>query len=246
MQAIVLRRRDLGESDRRLSLLTREVGKLEVVAKGSRKAGARLAGASEPLAHCRYQIASGRRWGYVTQAQTLSSFAGLRADFERMSCALTLAEAFDALMPDGLADEAAYDLAVESLELIAGSGEPMAALLWAEVRLMAQQGFAVSWAHCVESGEPVAVDPAWVSPSAGGYLGEAHAEAAPDRFRAEASSLIALHKIGFVEAPPARVAGAGACFALLVRFMEAYAHRPLPAHRQAAQSWLPGSVLMSP
>src|SRR2546428_9918428 len=40
--AVVLRRLDYGEADRILTLLTREHGKLAVIAKGSRRAKARM------------------------------------------------------------------------------------------------------------------------------------------------------------------------------------------------------------
>jgi DNA repair protein RecO (recombination protein O) len=60
LRALVLRRRDAGESDRALTLLTEERGLVEVVAKGARKVGSRLAGCSEPLAVCELEVAKGK------------------------------------------------------------------------------------------------------------------------------------------------------------------------------------------
>lgn len=48
-QGIVLRRMNLGEADRILTVFTRKFGKLKAVAKGSRKTQSRLAGSLEPL-----------------------------------------------------------------------------------------------------------------------------------------------------------------------------------------------------
>jgi DNA repair protein RecO (recombination protein O) len=48
-QGIVLRRRNLGEADRIVTVFTRKFGKLKAVAKGSRKTQSRLAGSLEPL-----------------------------------------------------------------------------------------------------------------------------------------------------------------------------------------------------
>ena len=49
VEAVVLRHSDWGEADRLLTLFTREMGKLRVVAKGVRKLRSRKAGHLEPF-----------------------------------------------------------------------------------------------------------------------------------------------------------------------------------------------------
>ena len=66
--AIVLHRTESGENDRRLTLLTLEQGKIDVIARGARKGGSRLAGISEPLVFAKMQLAVGRHRRFVTQA----------------------------------------------------------------------------------------------------------------------------------------------------------------------------------
>ena len=61
VEAIVLRRRDSGESDRRLTIFSRELGKIDVVAKGAKKPTSRLRGVSEPLNVGRFTYASGKK-----------------------------------------------------------------------------------------------------------------------------------------------------------------------------------------
>ena len=58
--AVVLRRVDYGEADRVLTVLTREHGKVGVIARGARKARARMAGQTDLFAHSRMQLARGR------------------------------------------------------------------------------------------------------------------------------------------------------------------------------------------
>lgn len=48
-RAIVLKRVDYGEADRIVTLLTRANGRIELIAKGCRKAGSKLAGGIEPF-----------------------------------------------------------------------------------------------------------------------------------------------------------------------------------------------------
>ena len=78
--AIVLRRIDLGEKDRILTLYTRELGKLSAVAKGSRRPGSKLGGASEPFTYSKMLLATGRDLDIVSQADIKESFPTSRTE----------------------------------------------------------------------------------------------------------------------------------------------------------------------
>jgi len=99
-EGIVLRRRDLGESDRVAALLTRGLGKFDVVAKGARKPGAKSAGPSEPFTAVRVLIAQGRSLDIVTQWQVTCAHAPLRADLGALARAAYVCELADALTVD--------------------------------------------------------------------------------------------------------------------------------------------------
>ena len=131
VQAIVLRRRDSGESDRRLTVLTVESGKMDVLAKGARKSASRLSGISEPLSACVMTLAEGKRTAFVTQAQPLASYRGLRTDFERLSYALALVELYAAVLPIDEPFPEAFDLLSRSLRHLETHPKPMVSLVWA-------------------------------------------------------------------------------------------------------------------
>ena len=57
VSAVVLHRVVSGEADRILTLYTREQGKISAIAKGARKAGSRLSGATELFTVSRMQLA---------------------------------------------------------------------------------------------------------------------------------------------------------------------------------------------
>ena len=136
VNAIVLKRTNAGESDRRLTVLTREIGKVDVVAKGARKSASRLAGSSDPLTAAVLSIAEGKRNRFVTQAQPLSSFRGLRSDFDRLGMALALVELYAAVLPVEEPAPQAFDLLVLSLTALEKAERPEASLAWAEVQLL--------------------------------------------------------------------------------------------------------------
>ncbi len=231
VEAVVLRRSDSGESDRRLTLLTREHGKLDAIAKGARKGGSRLAGASEPLVLSTMQLAKGRVRRFVTQAQPQTSFPGLRLDFERLAAGLALAELVAVSTPFEAGESDVFDLLVGGLEALEASPEWLPAMVWAEVRLMREQGVLPVWTQCVATGEPLKENPAWVSPIAGGYLSIGHAERYGDRFQASAEALIGLNKIVELGEPPLRLKRGEECLRILHAFWVTALESELPAHR---------------
>lgn len=93
--AIVLRQRKLGEADRIVYLYTADLGKVEAIAKGVRKARSRLAGHVEPLTHAMFQLAQGRSLDVLTQAEAIESFQAIRDDLDRLSRALYCCELLD-------------------------------------------------------------------------------------------------------------------------------------------------------
>src|SRR5689334_11560075 len=92
---IVLKRSDVGEADRLLTLLTAERGKLRAVAKGARKPTARKTGHVELFNQASFLIAVAREIDLVSQVDTLEPFLRVRDDLDRLSYAYYFAELAD-------------------------------------------------------------------------------------------------------------------------------------------------------
>ncbi|HWD38588.1 MAG TPA: DNA repair protein RecO [Fimbriimonas sp.] len=233
VHAIVLRRRDAGESDRRLTILTEELGKIDVTAKGARKAAARLAGISEPLSHAVLGIATGKKSAFVTQAQPMSAFRGLRSDFDRLTFGLALAELFAAVLPYDEPAPEAFELLGHSLEFIERNAKPVVAFIWAQVRLLELSGFLPQFDRCVVTDRLVSEVEPWLSPQAGGYVSDSEAGSFTDRFRARVEVLFGLSRIGEFEAPPENLKFATEAVAALLPFWRNIADMQLPANEAA-------------
>ncbi len=229
VHAIVLRRRDSGESDRRLTLLTREVGVIDVVAKGARKAGSRLSGSSEPLSASILQIAPGKKQAFVTQAQPISSFPGLRSDYDRLSYALALAELASGVIPHDHPAEEEFNFLVRALHDLEIHAKPLVAFIWAQVRLMELAGFLPSFDRCALTDIAVKEALPYLSPHAGGYVVADRAFAFNDSFQSKAEILYNLSALVECEEPPRNLREAEATLITLVPFWRAIIDRPLPA-----------------
>src|SRR5438067_12572534 len=95
VEAIVLKRTDLGEADRVLTLLTPNKGKFHAIAKGIRRPISKKAGHLELLGRSQLQMALGRNLDIETQAEGRENFLHLRSELWHMTCGFYLAELVD-------------------------------------------------------------------------------------------------------------------------------------------------------
>lgn len=89
---INLKAQALGESDRLVTILTREFGLMRAVAPGSRKHNSSLGGRSGMFVVNELLIAKGRSLDKITQAQTVKSYPGFAKDLSKLAASQYLAE----------------------------------------------------------------------------------------------------------------------------------------------------------
>src|SRR5437588_7355402 len=82
--AIILKRIAVGETDKIVTLFTREYGKLNAIAKGARRATSRLVGGTEPLTYSRMLLAAGQNLDVLTQCEVQESFLELRGELAKL------------------------------------------------------------------------------------------------------------------------------------------------------------------
>ena len=171
-EGIVLRRVDYGETDRVLTVLTREHGKLGVIARGVRKAGSRLAAHTDLFSRSRMQLAHGRgQLEVLTQAQG-SGPASRLSDARRTACAALCAELADSVLePDHPLDSGIYELVAGALDACGDvARDPRAAVAWFARRMIDLLGYAPELMRCANCGAVLAEQPARFSAAGGGLL----------------------------------------------------------------------------
>lgn len=89
---ITLKGVPMGESDRLLTVLTREFGLIRAVAPGSRKHESSLRGRSGLFVVNQLLIAKGRNLDKIVQAEGLASYTGLSQDLRKLTVGQYLAE----------------------------------------------------------------------------------------------------------------------------------------------------------
>ncbi len=169
---IVLRRVDYSETDRVLTVLTREHGKVGVLARGVRKAGSKLAPHTDLFSRSRMQLAAGRgQLEVLAQAEAAGPGPRLH-DPRRAACAALVAELADRVLEaDHPLEPGIFDLVDSALT---GCGEterdPRAAVAWFARRMIDRLGYAPELRVCANCGEPLGERPHPFSATVGGLL----------------------------------------------------------------------------
>ena len=115
---IVLKRKNIGETDRLLTIFTREHGKLVVIAKGIRKITSRKAPHLEPFVRLNLLLARGRSYDHVIEVQTIKKNLNIQKKLERIAVAYKIAELVDRLCPEKEDHEQIFSFVVEALSVI--------------------------------------------------------------------------------------------------------------------------------
>ncbi|MDQ2651226.1 MAG: DNA repair protein RecO [Actinomycetota bacterium] len=158
---IVLRTHKLAESDRIVSILTRQHGKVRAVAKGVRKTKSKFGARLEPPTHLALQFYEGRELDIVTQAETIDHFRSIRDDLDRLTRGVSMLEAADQLLLDREPNPAMYQMLVGALRALAGNSGPLVVAGFF-LKVLALEGYGATVEACVECGRPddlVSFDP---------------------------------------------------------------------------------------
>jgi len=169
-EGVVLRRRELGEADRLITLYTREHGRLRAVAKGIRRPRSRKSGHLELLARVMVLLARGRELDVITQAEAIQLYPRLREDLVLVAKGSYLAELVDGFAPEGEAHPGLYDLLAESLERLDQGLDAHAVVRHFELRLLDLMGYRPELFRCVGCGEAVRPQAQFFKLSQGGVL----------------------------------------------------------------------------
>ncbi|MFZ2187060.1 MAG: DNA repair protein RecO [Candidatus Moraniibacteriota bacterium] len=175
--AIVIRKKEVGETDRLYTLYTAEQGKVQLVAKGVRKSEAKLAGQLETLMQGLVIVVKGRGTGRIAGAVAEKNFLHLRTDLDILKRILETVSIFERLIEWDEPDRELFQLLGTYLSLaddLARERKKEKIFLLTEgflIQLFAHLGYAIETDRCAVSGKKLqSGEQHFFSPSAGGML----------------------------------------------------------------------------
>lgn len=169
--AIILKRFDLGEADRLLTLLTPRHGKIEVIAKGARKLTSTKTGHVELFTRADMLVHKGRDIGIAVQAEMVAPYLHLRDDLTLGAYAGYAAELADRFTLSGDEDTARlFTLLDETFSRLCSDSDPRLALRYYEMHLLDVSGFSPELNECVIGHEQVQPEDQYFSYNEGGVV----------------------------------------------------------------------------
>ena len=154
VSGIVLSSMPIGEYDRRISLLTKELGKISVFAKGARKQKGAFLACTQSFATGEFTVFPGKAYTLIG-ADIKNYFPEFRTDFEKMSRGMYFCEVTGFFAQEGLDESARVKLLYVTLKALAdGKFNPMLLKTVFDLRILVEEGEGPFVTGCVNCGKP--------------------------------------------------------------------------------------------
>jgi DNA repair protein RecO (recombination protein O) len=167
--SIILRTREVGESDLIVTFLTADRGRLRGIAKGARRSRKRFVNCLDlfSLSRLEYSVKPGYDLYFLHSGKLLENFSSLRSDYALLSLAGYMVEMTEMLFPIGVPDSNMFKLLTKVFNALheGFSGAGVRTLF--EARAMALGGFRIQLDKCCLCGRA--------------YQGEGRAVFQPDK-----------------------------------------------------------------
>lgn len=150
VEGVILKRRNLGEADRILTVFTLQKGKISVLAKGVRRITSRRSGNVEVLNRCLMYLHQAKTFLILTEASSLDTYPKLKEDLTLATYAFHIIELVDKLTAENQENRSLYEDLVNVLQKF--SRNPRQILVRAfEAKILSNLGF-ISFREMKESG----------------------------------------------------------------------------------------------
>ncbi len=115
---IVLRRINFKETDKILTILTKEHGRIKLIAKGIRRTISKKAPNLEPFSLVKLYITHGKNLDLILETEAINNFFKLRNDLKKIAFAYQICELVDRLCPERQINRSLFDLVSSELTLL--------------------------------------------------------------------------------------------------------------------------------
>ncbi len=138
-EGLILKRKDFGEADRVLTVLSDRYGKISTIARGVRKITSRRAGNIELLNRVKLHLFKGKSYT-LTEAESLETFQKLKDNLTLSTTAFHIIELVDRLVPEEQRNPKVYELTVAILRILEENPRQIFVRAY-EVKILSVMGF---------------------------------------------------------------------------------------------------------
>ncbi|MFC4320815.1 DNA repair protein RecO [Litchfieldia salsa] len=117
-EGIVIRTNNYGESNKIITLFTREWGKVGVMARGAKKPSSRLASITQPFTYGHFLVQRTSGLGGLQQGETIKTYRGIREDIFLTAYASYIVELTDKCTDEKKPNPFIFELLLQTLQYI--------------------------------------------------------------------------------------------------------------------------------
>lgn len=155
--ALIIKGSNYGESDRIMTLITEDLGRIKGIAKGARKSLKRFGGSLEPFALVKLQLKQGRDLAFINDARVVKSYKEIKNDIVKISYGSYILELADLFSNENHHHDKSsvkryFDITLESLEKLSTAKEAEVVVREFEIRLLSLSGYMPSLLECTSCG----------------------------------------------------------------------------------------------
>ena len=155
-EGVVLRETEYKESDKILTVLTKDYGKITLKARGVRRNSSKLKGACQLLSYSEFTFQDYGGYFTITEAECRQMFPQLREDIEKISLAFYFAQVAEVVSEEDVPNPAILSLLLNSLYALANLDRPQKLIKAAfELRVSCLAGYEPDLSACAVCGEPI-------------------------------------------------------------------------------------------
>jgi DNA repair protein RecO (recombination protein O) len=185
----ILRAIKFRESDLILTVLSRDYGKISLIAKGARRTESKFGAALDLLTLSELVFYDAENLKLLKEASILEDYRALKGDYDRLTLALQTAHLLNQLIEEHHPDRAVFEFFKDFLEALGSLRDLDLAALAVKLKLMRALGIAPRMSSCARRGpgcvwavrlrQPLAgederqaklADEIWFSPQSGGFV----------------------------------------------------------------------------
>lgn len=174
LEAIILNRYDFRENDSRVILYSRERGKLELIARGTKKIKSKIAPHIEPLNLVEAMAIKGKRFDYLGSAISRSAFYNIKSDLYLLAAAGKIVKFLNRSVGELVPDQQIFSLTKEALQLLNDkklkSGKEELVELFYIYKLMAMLGYKPDLFECLHCHQKISAQKNYFDFAHGGII----------------------------------------------------------------------------
>ena len=150
VEGIVVKEMKYKDNSKILTIFTKELGKITIMARGACNPKSRLISNTELFFHNNYELYKGKTFYYINDTDTINSFYSIREDIDRLMYGSYFLELIDLGLIDEAKNETIFKLLLKGLEVLSEKKDNFSRFVLAyEMKFISFLGYRPNFRACV-------------------------------------------------------------------------------------------------